>query len=285
MKINKIIQTDNAFPQLLRDIPQPPQEIYALGDLTPLLSMPRLAVVGSRKVTPYGRSVTTDLIQAVARLGVVIISGLALGVDAIAHQAALDAGGRTIAVLPCGLDAPYPVRHRPLARNILTQGGALVSEYSNGTPPLQFRFLERNRLVSGLADALLITEATIKSGTLHTANFALEQGKTVMAIPGNITSQLSQGTNSLIRTGAVPITSAEDILQALNINSAVLQREVLPANAAEAAILDLIRTGTTEGSSLQTASQLDAALFSQTLTMLEITGKIRSLGAGHWTIN
>jgi DNA processing protein len=247
--------------------------------------MPRLAVVGSRKVTPYGRSVTTDLIQAVARLGVVIISGLALGVDAIAHQAALDAGGRTLAVLPCGLDAPYPVRHRPLARNILTQGGALVSEYSNGTPPLQFRFLERNRLVSGLADALLITEATIKSGTLHTANFALEQGKTVMAIPGNITSQLSQGTNSLIRTGAVPITSAEDILQALNLSSPVLQKEVLPANAAEAAILDLIRTGTSEGSALQTASRLDAALFGQTLTMLEITGKIRPLGAGHWTIN
>lgn len=279
------MQSASGFPQILRDIPEPPQAIYVLGQLDLLIKSPRLAVIGTRKVTPYGRAVTADLVSAVAGQGVVIISGLALGVDALAHEAALQAGSRTLAVLPCGLDAPYPVRHRPLARRMLLQGGALLSEYSNGTPPMQHRMIERNRLVSGLADAVPITEAAARSGTLHTANFALEQGKTVMAVPGNITSQLSQGTNQLIKSGAIPVTSPEDIFQALGINTAKQRTEVLPANAHEATILDLIRTGTTDGSTLQTASQLEAAIFNQTLTMLEITGKIRPLGAGHWTLN
>lgn len=284
MKINKLVPGDESFPEVLRQIPDPPQELYVLGDLAPLLKKPRLSVVGSRKVSPYGRGVTSDLTRTVAGRGVVIVSGLALGVDALAHQAALAAGGTTIAVLPCGLDKPYPASHRQLARRILEQGGALISEYPEGTPPLQHHFIARNRLVSGLSDGVLITEAASKSGTLHTAGFALEQGKTVMAVPGNITSGLSAGTNMLIKTGASPIMDASDIFQVLSLNFETEEQEIAAANAEEAAILVHLQQGITESSDLQALSKLSPAVFNQTLTMLEINGKIRPLGAGHWSL-
>lgn len=270
---------------MLKEIPDPPKELYILGDLGKLLDSPKLAVVGSRKVTPYGRGATEELVQAVTSRGVVIVSGLALGVDAIAHKAALDAGGKTIAVLPCGLDKPYPATNRQLARRILEQGGALISEYPDGTPPLQPHFIARNRLVSGLSDGVLITEAAAKSGTIHTAGFALDQGKTVMAVPGNITSELSKGTNNLIKAGAAPVTTAQDILDALKIGEQLQLKEILAANAEEEAILSLLKQGITDGSELQVMSRLKPDTFNQTLTMLEITGKIRSTGAGHWTLH
>jgi DNA processing protein len=285
VKINKTTQGASAFPEVLRDIPDPPKELYVLGNLAPLLKMPRLSVVGARKVTPYGKNVTADLVRTVAGQGVVIISGLALGVDALAHRAALDAGGKTIAVLPCGLDKPHPRTNVQLARDILANGGALVSEYPDGTAPLPHNFIARNRLVSGLGDGVLVTEAAEKSGTIHTAGFALDQGKTVMAVPGNITSELSKGTNNLIKSGAVPVTSAQDILRALKLGEQLQFKEVLAANAEEDSILSLIKQGITDGSELQTMSKMDAVIFNQTLTMLEITGKIRSLGAGHWTLS
>ncbi len=282
MKVNKVLIDAHAFPGVLRQIDDAPQELYIAGDLGPLLAKPRLAVVGSRKVTPYGRGITTDLVRQVAQRGIVIVSGLALGVDALAHQAALEVGGNTIAVLACGLDKPYPPTHTRLAERILERGGVLVSEYPDGTPPYPNQFIARNRLVSGLSDAVLITEAAEKSGTLHTANFALEQGRTVMAVPGNITSSLSAGTNNLIKTGAVPVTGLADIVHALGLQEAAHGREVMGTNAAEAALLKLLQNGLSDAAELQASSQLDASTFNQTLTMLEITGKIRSLGAGHW---
>lgn len=285
MFVNKISQNSNAFPEVLMDIPDPPKELYVLGNLELLSQQPSIAVVGSRKVSPYGRGVTENLVRTIAGQGIIIISGLALGVDAIAHKAALDAGGKTITVLPCGLDKPYPATNRQLARLILEQGGALISEYPDGTPPLQHHFIARNRLVSGLSDGILITEAAAKSGTIHTAGFALDQGKTVMAVPGNITSELSKGTNNLIKTGATPILDAQDILRALGVGEQLQMDEVLAANAQEEAILVLIKQGVTDGSELQAMSQLDAVIFNQTLTMLEITGKIRPTGAGHWSIS
>jgi DNA processing protein len=285
MNVKKVLYKGNAFPEVLTDIPNPPKTLYILGDLTPLLSMPRLAVVGSRKMTPYGRNVTTALVKEVAGQGVVIISGLALGVDAIAHQAALDAGGKTIAVLPCGLDNPYPATNRQLARRILEKGGVLISEYPEGMPPLQHHFIARNRLVSGLSDGVLITEAAARSGTIHTAGFALDQGKTVMAVPGNITSTLSAGTNQLIKTGATPVTSGQDIIDAFGLGMQLQFAEVLGANAEEHAILKLIKQGITDGQELQDKSKLEAALFNQTLTMLEVSGKIRPVGAGHWSLS
>lgn len=283
MKVNKIVNTAHAFPRCLKDIPSSPKALYYLGNRELLDQKPALAVVGSRRVTPYGKGTTTHLVRTVAEKGVCIVSGLALGVDALAHQAALDAGGKTIAVLPCGLDNPYPATNRQLARRILEQDGLLISEYPDGTPPLRQHFIARNRLVSGLGDGVLITEAAEKSGTLHTANFALEQGKAVMAVPGNITSANSAGTNNLIKTGAAPITSASDILHALGLEDTTEHRDIQPANAEEAILLDLLKQGISDGAELQMRSQLSAVQFNQTLTMMEISGKIRPTGAGHWT--
>jgi DNA processing protein len=282
MKVKKITQKDSAFPETLRQIPDSPKELYVLGNLESLLGKPRLSVVGTRKVTPYGRAATLDLIREVSARGVVIISGLAYGVDALAHQAAMEAGSQTIAVLPCGVDKPYPAGHRRLARQILENGGALVSEYPEGTPPLQHQYIARNRIVSGLGDGLVVTEAAEKSGTIHTAGFALDQGNTVMAVPGNNTSQQSQGTNNLIRTGATPITNSQDILTALGLDQQLQMKEILPANAEEEAILSQLKQGISDSGELQAKSSMNPQQFNQTLTMLEITGKIRPLGAGHW---
>jgi DNA processing protein len=197
----------------------------------------------------------------------------------------LEAGGKTIAVLPTSLDNIYPSSHRHLAKRIIENGGALVSEYESGMPGLKQNFIERNRLVSGLSEGVLIPEAAIKSGTLHTANFALDQGKTVMAVPGNITSQTSEGTNNLLKSGAVLVTEIEDIFQALKLERLGQQKELpLAANQAEQSILWMITEGITDGSLLLTKSGLTPSEFNQTLTMLEITGKIAPLGAGNWGI-
>ncbi len=281
-KINKLTLGDKDFPDVLRHIPQPPKQLYVLGDLKPLAHKTAVGIVGSRAISSYGRQVTSSLAGDLAKHGIAIVSGMALGVDGVAHQAALEAGGYTIAVLACGLDRFYPSSHHNLAKQILARGGAIISEYPEGTEPYKTNFIERNRIVSGLCDGLLITEATERSGTLHTANFALEQGKTVMAIPGNITSATSKGTNNLIKTGAVPITSADDIMRALNLNQQITMMQVIAANEQEAAIIDLLRSGTNDVSELQIVSRLSPEVFNQTLTMLEISGKIRPLGAARW---
>ena len=284
-KINKILPSDAAFPNALRHIPQPPRQLYVLGDLKPLANKTVVSIVGSRAVTPYGKQITTQLAGDLAKRGIAIISGLALGVDGLAHQAALDAGGYTVAVLANGLDTFTPRTHHNLAKQILNQGGAIISEYPEGTEPYKFNFIERNRIVSGLCNGLLITEATERSGTLHTVNFALEQGKNVMAVPGNITSNNSKGTNNLIKTGASPITSTADILHALNLDEQTTLLDVIAANAEEATIIELLEQGMSDINQLQTHSKLTPELFNQTVTMLEITGKIRPLGAAHWALN
>ncbi len=266
------------------EIPQPPKELYVIGSLDELLTQPLITIVGSRKVSNYGRTITAKLAKELAERGVVIVSGLALGVDSIAHTAAIEAGGKTLAVLPSSLDKIYPSSHTQLAKRILETGGVLLSEYPEGTMPVRGSFIARNRLVSGISLGVIITEAAEKSGTLHTANFALEQGKTVMAVPGNITSELSTGTNNLIKVGAVPITSTEDVLNALNLELSQAEKMTLAASAEEAIIIKLIQSGTTDGSELQVLSKLPPPQFNQTLTMLEITGKIRALGGGHWSL-
>lgn len=284
-KVNKLTLKDSEFPEVLRDIPDPPKELYVLGNLEPLLQKPRLAVVGSRKVTPYGKLVTSQLAGQMAGKGVVIVSGLALGVDALAHQAALDTHGLTIAVLASGLDQISPTSNHHIARKILETGGAIVSEYPEGIPPIPSNFIIRNRLVSGLSDGVLITEAAAKSGTMHTANFALNQGRIVMAVPGNINSPLSEGTNNLIKTGAITITTASDILQALGLNeSKARQTELFGNTKEETLLLTLLQSGITDATVLLNQSNLEAAAFNQTLTMLEISGKIYSLGANHWSL-
>lgn len=286
-EINKLTLGSKNFPADLRVIPSPPQQLFSSSDdLAELLGAPRVAIVGSRKISPYGREVTSRLAQQLAERGVVIISGLALGVDGVAHQAALAGGGMTIAVLPGGLDKIYPASHHALARQIAASGGALVTEYSAPAEIFKPNFIARNRLIAGLAQAVLITEAAEKSGSLHTARFALEQGKDVMAVPGNITSLTSVGANNLLKSGAAPVTSYLDVLHVLGLEDeqAKASQPLKGRNEQETLVLKLISDGVSGGELLLTKSKLPIEQFNQTLTMLEITGRIRSLGADNWAI-
>ena len=202
----------------LKQLHQPVKDLYYVGgNLLELLSKPKVAIIGSRKPTAYGISITKRLTRELSQAGIVIVSGLALGIDSIAHQAALDAGGSTIAILPSPVTNIYPKRHQALAQRIIKQGSMLCSEYRDGSGwPQKHQFIARNRIIAALADIVVITEATEKSGSLHTANFALDLATEVMAVPGNISSLQSAGTNSLIQKGATPVLAGEDILNCLH---------------------------------------------------------------------
>lgn len=256
-----------------------------MGEL-PAKRVLSIAVVGTRKPTAYGKEMAYQLSYELAKQGVAIISGLALGIDSIAHKAALDAGGTTVAILPTSLDNIYPHTNRNLAERIVDNGGVLVTEYPPGATTYKGNFLERNRIVSGLSDGLLIVEAASRSGTLATANFALDQGKSVMAVPGNANSEMSVGCNNLIKFGAAVVTEVGDILQELGLKPAITSEKhielPLASSAEQQTILRLIAGGVHDGEELQLQSQIEPALFSQTLTMLEIENKIRPQGANFW---
>lgn len=286
MKINELTVKNSGLPQSLTQISVAPRQLFHRGsELAELLKRPRVAIVGSRNVSPYGKQVTLQLAAQLAEQGVLIISGLALGVDALAHQAALEAHGLTLAVLPCSLEKFYPATNARLAERILDEGGAVVSEYPVSTFAAKQNFIARNRLIAGLAQAVVITEAAEKSGSLHTARFALEQGKDVLAVPGNITSPGSVGTNNLIKAGATPVTSYLDVLHVLGLDEHQLHpADIRGRNAYEQTLLDLLLQGVTDGEGLLKQSALSTSDFNQTLTMLEIGGKIRSLGANHWSL-
>jgi DNA processing protein len=278
--------TTSVIPDRLKHLTPVVATLFtAGGPLHELINMPCLTVVGSRKVTAYGRAVTTSLVSELARAGVVIVSGLAIGVDAIAHKAALDAGGITIAVLPGSIERIYPASHTYIAKHILEQGGALITEYPEGTVTYPQNFIARNRIAAGLGDAVLITEAAQKSGTLHTARFGLEQGKTVLAVPGNITSPTSVGTNNLIKAGAVPVTSAADIFNVLGIQPTVPRVVATGETPAEQLILDLLQQGALDADTLLVKSGLETPNFNQSLTMLEIRGHVRPLGNNIWELS
>jgi DNA processing protein len=282
--VNSLKLNDPSYPEVLKHISGPPKELYWTGaNPQNWLDLPKVAVVGSRKISPYGQGVTSKLASELARAGIVVISGLAFGVDACAHQAAVNAGGTAVAVLPTPVENIQPVSNQNLARRIIKTGGTLISEYSRGAFVSKSNFIERNRIVSGLCDILLITEAAVNSGSLHTARFALEQGKTVMAVPGNITSPTSEGCNNLIKSGAIPVTSAEDVFFALKLNPAQRkQNRVFRGSTQEEKILGLIKEGMQVQEELALATKLDGAAIGSVLTMLEINGHIRSLGAGNW---
>lgn len=284
MKINEIPPLENPYLQILESIAKCPERLYVMGNL-PAERQVSVAIVGSRKPTAYGKEVTQQLAFELAKRGMVIVSGLALGVDGIAHQAALEAGGTTIAVLGNGLPKIYPSTHKGLAERIIASGGAILSEYSPGTPSVGFRFLERNRIVSGLADAIIITEAAARSGTLNTAAHALEQGKEIFVVPGNITSPLSAGCNALLKKGATPVTHSDDILEVI-APELLRPQSLLPLGntPAETIIISLLQSGIRDGEELQQKSQLEPQEFSGALTMLEIGGAVRALGANQWTL-
>jgi DNA processing protein len=287
MKVNTLKLSDPSYPSVLKDIAGPPKQLFFSGaQPQEWLDLPRVAIVGSRKISPYGKHVTRKFARELANSGVVVVSGLAFGVDAEAHWAALEANGLCVAVLPTPLDRISPVSNQQLASKIIGCDGTLVTEYSNGADVHVSNFIARNRIVSGLADVILITEAAVNSGSLHTARFALEQGKTVMAVPGNINSPTSEGCNNLIKSGAVPVTEFNDILFALKLNPAQQkQGRAFNGTKEETEVLKLISEGICIQEDLALATGLDGAAMGSILTMLEIHGRIRALGAGNWTIS
>lgn len=290
MEINRIRPDEHNFTQRLASIANPPKSLCFMGTL-PTSGAPVVAIVGSRKPSAYGREVTEQLAGDLAKAGCIIVSGLALGIDGIAQKAALKAGGTVIGVISNELPDISPQTNYKLAMNIIENGGAILSEWKKGDGKIvnRWSFLERNRLVSGLADAVIITEAAERSGTLNTAAHALSQGRDVFAVPGNITSPLSAGCNALLKQGALVATTATDILNVIapsNAQSATDQAVIpLGETPAENTIIDLLRTGLRDGDQLQQQSGLNPADFATALTMLEINGVIKPLGANNWTLN
>lgn len=285
MNIITISRTDNRYSDRLAKLYDPPEQIYVKGgDLTEAIRRPTVGIVGSRKVSGYGRITTKNLASALARKGIVIVSGLALGVDSIGHKAAIDIGGKTIAVLPGGIDKVYPASHHQLADEIIRSGGTLVSEYEGKTAPMRHSFIARNRIIAALSDVLLITEAGEQSGSLHTAKFALELGKTVAAVPGDIYSPTSAGCNNLIKAGSQPVTGEQDIIEALGLSGRQLSLtdSYYPEDKSEKAIIDLLSDGITDGFELAEQSGLDTDKFQQTLSILEIKDVIAAAGNNRW---
>lgn len=284
MNINKISPHKHKYLQIIDTIDKNPKKLYFIGKL-PNNRHPTVAIVGSRKPTVYGKEVTYQLANDLASRGVIIVSGLALGVDGIAHRAALDAGGVTLAVLANSVDTIYPANHKQLATDIIKGGGAIISEYEPVTLARDFQFLDRNRIVSGLSDAVIVTEAAARSGTLSTVMHALNQGREVFVVPGNITSPLSTGCNNLIKQGAHPITCAEDVIEIIAPD--LLRPQALLALGStplESKIISLLQMGIRDGDELQTLAGIDTKEFSTTLTLLEISDTIRSLGGNQWTL-
>jgi len=285
----KLSSKNKLYPNQLNRLHKPPNILYISSNAwEDIYNMPMLSVVGSRKPTAYGAAICAQLVREVAAKGVCIVSGLALGTDSIAHSAALEVGGRTIAVLPSGLNKIYPRTHQHLAEDIIAKGGALISEYPPEDSVAQkYNFIARNRIIAGLSSATLIPEAAIKSGSLHTAQFALECGNDILAVPGLITNPQAEGCHNLIKAGAQLVASADDILNYYKLSSSNNRAKIdFEANSPEEhAILSLIANGVTDGEELQLQSGLPVDKFSQTLTMLEITGRISPQGANTWHIN
>jgi DNA processing protein len=283
-KINKISPDTSAFLQMMQGIAYMPKSLYLLGKL-PDTHLPAVSIIGTRRPSAYGQEIGYKLAYELARQGVVVVSGLAFGIDSIAHKGALDAGGVTIAIMPGGLDHIYPNSHRALAERIIKNGGALISEYPVGVGAYKSSFVERNRIVAAIADGLVVVEAAIKSGTYHTASFALDYGRPVMAVPGTITNAMAAGTNNLIKTGARLISETADILDEIGVDVPKTQTQLpLTDTPEQGIVVKLLASGVRDGEELQVQSGLVPAVFSQTLTMLEITGIVRALGGNQWGI-
>ena len=268
------------YPAILKEIPDPPPLLFVKGHLCPEDEW-AIAMVGTRKATTYGREVARRLARDLAQNGVTVVSGLARGVDGIAHRAALEAGGRTLAVLGSGVDVIYPPEHRQLASQI-AENGAVISDYPLGTKPEACNFPARNRIISGLSLGVLVVEAGVRSGALITAGFAADQGRDVFAVPGNILSPASTGCNQLLRDGAAVITEARDVLDALHLDRLPEQqvmRALLPANEIEAAILEHLTAEPQHIDSLSRETQLPVAVVSSNLAIMELKGMVRQVGA------
>lgn len=286
--INVISTEDQLYPKLLTEIYDPPQILYYLGKLSKEDEF-SLAIIGTRKYTNYGKQVVESITRDLTNNNISIISGLALGIDALAHNASLEAGGRTIAVLGSGLDSQniYPSANRYLAKKIIEAGGAIISEFPLGTPPLRHHFPQRNRIIAGLTLGTLVIEAGEKSGALITARFALEQNREVFAVPGHIFSLASAGTNHLIKQGAKAVTSAVDIMEALDLvhaSSYIANKKIIPETKEEEIIIKELSFEPLHINELIRLTKLDTGIINSTLTIMEMKGMVKNLGGMQYVL-
>ncbi|OGN28677.1 MAG: DNA protecting protein DprA [Candidatus Yanofskybacteria bacterium RIFCSPLOWO2_01_FULL_49_25] len=276
---------DKAYPRPLKHIHHPPFLLYVRGSIE-ILKNKSIAVVGTRALTDYGKRITPSIVRDLARAGFTIASGLAAGIDTLAHQAALDAGVPTIAVLGCGSDDPtiFPAQNIRLAQSIIKNGGAVITEYAPRTQARTFTFPQRNRIVSGLSQGTLVIEADRKSGALITAFDAIDQNRDVFAIPGPIFSKTSQGTNFLIQKGAKLVSTADDILEEYDMESAKQKPTIKADNEIEARILVALGTASMSPDGIIRATGLEASEANAALIVMELNKKVRNLGNGKYVV-
>lgn len=279
--------TSENYPKRLKEIYDAPALLYVRGELRD--DEWPLAVVGTRKITSYGRIITPKIVGELAKQGIAVVSGLAFGVDALAHATTLENGGRTVAVLGSGIDDKtiYPAQNLDLARRIIASGGAVISEFPPGTPPLKQNFPHRNRIISGLSLGVLVVEADLESGSLITAKLALDQNRDVFAIPGSVLSPSSAGPHNLIKMGAKLVASAADILEALNLTEAMSfseSKKIIPDTPNEAKLLAHMSFEPAHIDKLVVLSGLEAAVVGSTLTFMEMKGKVLNLGGMNYVL-
>lgn len=277
--IQVVTWQDEKYPARLKEITQPPPVLYLKGSYE-LEDAWAVAVVGTRHITAYGRQVAEEIGRFLGSHGITVVSGLARGVDAVAHAAALDAGGRSLAVLGCGVDRIYPPENRQLAEKLCTAGG-LLSDYAPGTPPESANFPPRNRIISGLSLAVVVIEAGLESGAMITATFAAEQGRDVFAVPGNIHAPQSAGTNHLIQDGAHPLLDPHEILSALEltcVEEKIATRRSIPADPTESRLLSEMGFEPMHADELSARLALPIETVSAALTVMELKGMVRQVG-------
>ncbi len=291
-RIQVITWRDSNYPPLLRKIEYAPPVLYIYGSFTEDDRHFTLGVVGTRKMSSYGRQVTEQFSTELAQGKITIVSGLALGVDTVAHTAAMDAGGRTLAVLACGLDTIYPSENYNLAKRIVETGqGSLITTFPLGVKPESGNFPARNHIISALSLGVLVTEAPLKSGSLITASSAINQGREVFAVPGSIFSHASSGANKLIQDGAHPVTSTRDILEALNIHVIPSDEEtrthvktIAPDSPEERALLKYLTLEACHIDELTRQSELEANIVASTLVVMELKGMVKHVGSMHYVL-
>jgi len=277
---------DEEYPARLREIHDYPPLLYVRGKILPQDEF-AVAVIGTRKATAYGRQVTEEITGDLARSSITIVSGLARGIDSIAHRSALEAGGRTIAIFGSGIDVIYPYENRELAKRIM-ENGALISEYPLGTSPRAEHFPIRNRIISGLSLGVLVTEAGDDSGALITVQTALDQNREVFAVPGSIMSPSSKGTNNIIQQGAKLVGDYKDILEELNLKSVAVHqevKEVIPASDTEALILSKLSTEPVHVDKICRETNLPIATLTSALSMMELKGMVKQVSGMNYVLS
>ncbi len=278
---------DQEYPPLLRTVDNPPESIFVRGSL-PNHDTPMVAIVGSRECSIYGRRVATEFAKGIVKAGMVVVSGLAFGVDTAAHEATVGAGGRTIAVLGSGVDRITPANNKPLAERILDHDGAIVSQFPPGTPGYDYNFPIRNEVIAGLCIGTVIVEASTRSGALITARKSNDFGREVFVVPGAIDSPTSQGTNALLKSMGHIVTSVNDVLDVLSTKGLEFKREAAEHVAdtkEEAILLPLLNRHPKHLDQIIRESGLLVSLVNTSMTMMEIKGKVRHVGGNHYIIS